>query len=30
MPDTILYDSAMRLLGDLVTPGVSADAERGV
>ena len=30
MPDTILYDSAMRLFGDLVTPGVSADAERGV
>ena len=30
MPDTILYDSAMRLFGDLVTPEVSADAERGV
>jgi acyl-CoA dehydrogenase len=30
MPDTILYDSAMRLFGDLVAPGVSADAERGV
>ena len=29
MPDTILYDSAMRLFGDLVTPDVSADAERG-
>jgi hypothetical protein len=29
MTDTILYDSAMRLFGDLVTPEVSADAERG-
>ena len=29
MADTILYDSAMRLLGDLVTQEVSADAERG-
>jgi acyl-CoA dehydrogenase len=29
MPDTILYDSAMRLFGDLVTQEVSADAERG-
>ena len=29
MADTILYDSAMRLFGDLVTPEVSADAERG-
>jgi acyl-CoA dehydrogenase len=29
MPDTILYDSAMRLFGDLVTPEVSAAAERG-
>jgi hypothetical protein len=29
MPDTILYDSAMRLFGDLVTPELSADAERG-
>jgi acyl-CoA dehydrogenase len=29
MTDTILYDSAMRLFGDLVTPAVSADAERG-
>jgi len=29
MPDTILYDSAMRLFGDLVTPEVSADAESG-
>ena len=25
MRDTILYDSAMRLFGDLVTPEVSAD-----
>ena len=30
MTDTILYDSAMRLFGDLVTQEVSADAERGV
>ena len=30
MPDTILYDSAMRLFGDLVTPEISAAAERGV
>jgi hypothetical protein len=30
MADTILYDSAMRLFGDLVTPEVSAGAERGV
>jgi acyl-CoA dehydrogenase len=30
MPDTILYDSAMRLFGDLVTPEVSAAAERGI
>jgi acyl-CoA dehydrogenase len=30
MPDTILYDSAMRLLTDLVTPEVSAAAERCV
>ena len=30
MSDTILYDSSMRLFRDLVTPGVSADAERGV
>lgn len=30
MPDTILYDSAMRLFGDLVTPEVSAASERGV
>src|SRR5438132_995786 len=30
MPDTILYDSAMRLFGDLVTPEVSTAAERGV
>jgi hypothetical protein len=29
MADTILYDSAMRLFGDLVTQEVSADAERG-
>ena len=29
MPDTILYDSAMRLFGDLVTPGVLAAAEPG-
>jgi alkylation response protein AidB-like acyl-CoA dehydrogenase len=29
MPDTILYDSAMRLFGDLVTPEVSASAEHG-
>ena len=29
MPDTILYDSAMRLFGDLVTQEVSADTERG-
>jgi hypothetical protein len=29
MTDTILYDSAMRLFGDLVTTEVSADAERG-
>jgi hypothetical protein len=29
MPDTILYDSAMRLFGDLVTLEVSADAEHG-
>jgi acyl-CoA dehydrogenase len=28
MPDTILYDSAMRLFVDLVTPVVSAAAER--
>ena len=30
MPDTILYDSAMRLFGDLVTSEVSAAAERGI
>jgi acyl-CoA dehydrogenase len=30
MPDTILYDSAMRLFGDLVTPQVLAAAEQGV
>ncbi|MGC1891763.1 MAG: hypothetical protein WA709_37765 [Stellaceae bacterium] len=31
MPDTILYDSAMRLFGDLVTPEVAAAAaERGI
>jgi acyl-CoA dehydrogenase len=30
MPDRILYDSAMRLFGDLVTPAVSAAAEQGV
>jgi hypothetical protein len=29
MPDTILYDSAMRLFGDLVTQEASADTERG-
>jgi hypothetical protein len=29
MADTILYDSAMRLFGDLVTQEVSADTERG-
>ena len=29
MPDTILYDSAMRLFGDLVTSDVSAAAEHG-
>ena len=29
MPDTILYDSAMRLFGDLVTPEVLAAAEKG-
>src|SRR6266480_426188 len=29
MSQTILYDSAMRLFGDLVTQEVSADAERG-
>jgi hypothetical protein len=29
MADTILYDSALRLFGDLVTPEVSVDAERG-
>src|SRR5437879_2930324 len=29
MPDTILYDSAMRLFGDLVTPAVLAAAEGG-
>jgi acyl-CoA dehydrogenase len=29
MPDTILYDSAMRLFGDLVTQEVPAAAERG-
>src|SRR3984893_18851821 len=28
MPDTILYDSAMRLFGDLVTQEVSADTDR--
>src|SRR5271166_4560943 len=30
MADTILYDSAMRLFGDLVTPQVLAAAEMGV
>jgi acyl-CoA dehydrogenase len=30
MPDTILYDSAMRLFGDLVTPEVLAAAENGI
>jgi acyl-CoA dehydrogenase len=30
MPDSILYDSAIRLFGDLVTPDVSARAEDGV
>ena len=30
MPDTILYDSAMRLFGDLVTRDVMAAAEQGV
>jgi acyl-CoA dehydrogenase len=30
MADTILYDSAMRLFGDLVTPPVLADAEAGI
>ena len=29
MADTILYDSAMRLFGDLVTPQVSDAAEQG-
>jgi acyl-CoA dehydrogenase len=29
MPDMILCDSAMRLFGDLITPEVSAAAERG-
>lgn len=29
MADTILYDSAMRLFGDLATPAVLAAAERG-
>src|SRR6266700_1735553 len=29
MPDTILYDSAMRLFGDLVTPAVLGAAEGG-
>jgi acyl-CoA dehydrogenase len=29
MPDTILYDSALRLFGDLVRQEVSADAEGG-
>jgi acyl-CoA dehydrogenase len=29
MPDTILYDSAMRLFGDLVTPEVLAAADKG-
>src|SRR5262245_34187362 len=29
MPETILYDSAMRLFGDLVTPEVAAAAEQG-
>src|ERR1700730_17586183 len=29
MSDTILYDSAMRLFGDLVTQEASADKERG-
>jgi len=29
MPDTILYDSAMRLFGELVTSDVSAAAEHG-
>src|SRR5712691_4980172 len=29
MPDTILYDSAIRLFGDLVTPEVLAAAEKG-
>jgi acyl-CoA dehydrogenase len=30
MLDTILYDSAMRLFGDLVTPQVLAEAEAGI
>jgi acyl-CoA dehydrogenase len=30
MADTILYDSAMRLFGDLVTPSVLTDAEAGM
>ena len=30
MPDAILYDAAMRLFGDLVTPEISAGAERGI
>jgi acyl-CoA dehydrogenase len=30
MPETILYDSAMRLFGDLVTPEVLAAAEQGI
>src|ERR1700730_14876994 len=29
MPDTILYDSAMRLFGDLVTPEVLTAADKG-
>ena len=29
MPDTVLYDSARRLFGDLVTPVVSDAVERG-
>src|SRR5438477_1622250 len=29
MPDTILYDSAMRLFGDLATPQALAGAEQG-
>jgi len=30
MPEAILYDSAMRLFGDLVTPEVLAAAEQGI